>query len=144
MSGPVISSEALRALVSQAVRELVPAASANGHNPAPAPPPAPSSPEAVTIATDTDLTSFVRRIVSLCDGGHLEDLLTGRIRFVLANAARPSAGLRRRIDKGAVTEAVVVAAHEAGERLSIGRRATLTPLARDRARALGIEVVRED
>jgi hypothetical protein len=47
------------------------------------------------------------------------------------------------VDKGAVTEAMVGQAAQAGARLVLGRRAVLTPLARDRARAAGVEIERE-
>jgi hypothetical protein len=49
----------------------------------------------------------------------------------------------RRIERGAVTEAVVTAAARAGERLVLGRGAVLTPLARDRARASGVPIEKE-
>jgi hypothetical protein len=50
----------------------------------------------------------------------------------------------RRIERGAVTERVVRDAARAGERLVLGPGAVLTPLARDRARACGVEISRED
>jgi hypothetical protein len=50
----------------------------------------------------------------------------------------------RRIERGAVTERVVRDAARAGERLVLGPGAVLTPLARDRARASGVEISRED
>ena len=49
----------------------------------------------------------------------------------------------RRIERGAVTEKVVRDAARAGERLVLGPRAVLTPLARDRARTTGVEISRE-
>jgi hypothetical protein len=48
-----------------------------------------------------------------------------------------------RIGKGAVTERAVQAAADAGVRLVLGPRAVLTPLARDRARALGVPIEKE-
>jgi hypothetical protein len=48
-----------------------------------------------------------------------------------------------RIERGAVTEAVVSAAARAGQRLVLGRGAVLTPLARDRARASGVQIEKE-
>lgn len=48
-----------------------------------------------------------------------------------------------RIEKGAVTERAVQAAASAGARLVLGPRAVLTPLARDRARALGVPIEKE-
>jgi hypothetical protein len=50
---------------------------------------------------------------------------------------------RRRIERGAVTERAVQAAAGAGARLVLGPRAVLTPLARDRARALGVPIEKE-
>jgi hypothetical protein len=49
----------------------------------------------------------------------------------------------RRVEKGAVTERAVSAAAKAGERLVLGPRAVLTPLARDKARALGVPIEKE-
>jgi hypothetical protein len=47
-----------------------------------------------------------------------------------------------RVERGAVTERAVNAAAAAGAALSIGPRAVLTPLARDRARTLGVVIER--
>ena len=58
---------------------------------------------------------------------------------VNGSAAPPA----RRIERGAVTEKVVRDAAQAGERLVLGPGAVLTPLARDRARASGVEISRE-
>jgi hypothetical protein len=55
----------------------------------------------------------------------------------------PGAAPVRRVESGAVTEALVRQAAQAGERLVLGRGAVLTPLARDRARASGVEIVKE-
>ena len=49
----------------------------------------------------------------------------------------------RRIERGAVTEKVVREAARAGQRLVLGPGAVLTPLARDRARASGVEISKE-
>ena len=60
-------------------------------------------------------------------------------------AVNGSGGLSaRRVERGAVTERVVRDAARAGERLVLGPGAVLTPLARDRARACGVEISRED
>jgi hypothetical protein len=56
--------------------------------------------------------------------------------------ARP-AGPERRIDRGAVTERIVREAAAAGQRLVLGRGAVVTPLALDRARRLGVEIMKE-
>jgi hypothetical protein len=49
----------------------------------------------------------------------------------------------QRVEKGAVTERMVAAAAKAGSALVLGPRAVLTPLARDKARALGVPVQKE-
>ncbi len=60
---------------------------------------------------------------------------------VVASAA-PAPGGVHRVERGAVTERAVNAAAAAGARLQIGPRAVLTPLAKDRARVLGIVIER--
>jgi len=112
--------------------------------------------ETVNLSTDQDLAAFVNRLLDV-DPDQREELRSGRKRFRLASPpARPvPAGAAngaeragesapvRRIERGAVTEAVVMAAARAGERLVLGRGAVLTPLARDRARASGVPIEKE-
>ncbi len=104
----------------------------------------------MSVRTDQELAAFVTRLLRLAeDPRRRDDVRTGRLRFRLAPGgaalAGPAGSARpvRRIDKGAVTEAVVRDAARAGARLVLGRRAVLTPLARDRARAAGVEIERE-
>jgi hypothetical protein len=122
----------------------------------------------VRLATDEDLHEFVLRVLRLADNPkRRRDLLAGRLRFTLApggsapsspsagrpvptglpggNGQRPDHGAApgHRIDKGAVTERAVQAAADAGVGLVLGPRAVLTPLARDRARALGVPIEKE-
>jgi hypothetical protein len=101
--------------------------------------------ETVSLRTDADLSAFVRRLLHLFENPkHRDELRSGRLRFRLAPAAQPgSAQPAHRVDKGAATEAMVSDAAKAGARLVLGRRAVLTPLARDRARAAGVEIERE-
>lgn len=101
--------------------------------------------ETVSLRTDADLEAFVRRLLHLLDNPkHRDALRSGRLRFRLTPGAVPgSAQPARRIDSGAVTEAMVRQAALAGARLVLGRRAVLTPLARDRARAAGVQIERE-
>ena len=61
---------------------------------------------------------------------------------VNGSADRPDPSTRR-IERGAVTEKMVRDAARAGQRLVLGPRAVLTPLARDKARALGVPVQKE-
>ena len=101
--------------------------------------------ETVSLRTDADLDAFVKRLLRLFENPKQRDALrAGRLRFRLAAAAGPgSVQPAHRVDKGAVTEAMVRQAAGAGARLVLGRRAVLTPLARDRARAAGVEIERE-
>ena len=76
-------------------------------------------------------------------------ILSGRLRFGLAAAATAGAAdagaatPALRIEKGAVTERHVREAAEKGARLVLSPRAVLTPMARDRARSLGVEIEKE-
>ena len=138
--------EELRALVREVIRDVLPKG-------------LPVT-ETVNLSTDEDLAAFVKRLLDL-DQEQREELRSGRKRFRLpgingATSAAPvlagsahgaerageSAPVRR-IERGAVTEAVVNAAARAGERLVLGHAAVLTPLARDRARASGVQIEKE-
>jgi hypothetical protein len=104
--------------------------------------------ETVSVRTDRELAAFVTRLLRLVENPRRrDDLRSGRLRFRLApgGAAGGPASARptRRIDQGAVTEATVRDAARAGARLVLGPRAVLTPLARDRARAAGVDIEKE-
>jgi len=127
--------EELRALVREVIRDVLP----NGLPVI----------ETVDLSTDEDLAAFVKRLLDL-DPDQREELRSGRKRFRLvalpappAPPAAAGAGSVRRIERGAVTEAVINQAARAGERLVLGRAAVLTPLARDRARASGVQIDKE-
>lgn len=101
--------------------------------------------ETISLRSDTELAAFVLRLLHMFENPkHRDSLRTGRLRFRLAPHQAPGAGQpAHRIEKGAVTEAAVRAAARAGARLVLGRRAVLTPLARDRARSDGVQIERE-
>jgi hypothetical protein len=134
--------EELRALVREVIRDVLP----NGL----------AVTETVDLSTDEDLAAFVKRLLDL-DPDQREELRSGRKRFRLGvtPAAPVAAGAAngaeragestpvRRIERGAVTEAVIRAAAREGQRLVLGRGAVLTPLARDRARASGVQIEKE-
>ena len=130
--------EELRALVREVIRDVLPQGLAVT--------------ETVNLSTDQDLAAFVNRLLDV-DPDQREELRSGRKRFRLA-ASVPAGSVNgaeragestpvRRIERGAVTEAVVTAAARAGERIVLGRGAVLTPLARDRARASGVPIEKE-
>ena len=141
MSAP----EELRALVREVIRDVLPKG-------------LPMT-ETVNLSTDEDLAAFVQRLLDL-DPDQREELRSGRKRFRLpgnSSAERTTPGPVavngaeragestpvRRIERGAVTEAVIKAAARSGQRLVLGRGAVLTPLAADRARASGVPIEKE-
>jgi hypothetical protein len=168
-----LDADTLRALVREVLREVLPASPAPAQpvpaQPVPAQPvpaqPVPAQPvpappqvgavytvrdgveavETVSLRTDQELAAFTARLLHLFENPkHRDDLRAGRLRFRLA-ASGPAGSARpaHRIEKGAVTEAAVRDAARAGARLVLGRRAVLTPLALDRARASGVEIEKE-
>lgn len=113
--------------------------------------------ESVRIGSDRELEQFTRRLLEMFENPkHRADLRNGWLRFSLVGAppvttslAGPAAGSTsgpvstRRVPKGAVTERDITAAAEAGQGLLLAKGAVLTPLARERARALGVPVEKE-
>ena len=101
--------------------------------------------ESVAIRSDADLQRFVAHLLARFeDPAEREAIRSGRRRFTLrADGAAPAGGTGVRVEHGAVTERTVAKAATAGGRLVLGPRAVLTPLAREKARALGIEIERE-
>ena len=113
--------------------------------------------EPVTLRTDEDLERFVLALLGrLEDPQQREAIRAGRVRFTLGGAAAaPVSGGARgagdaparagaiHVARGAVTERKVAEAAKAGARLVLGPGAVLTPLAREKARALGLELERE-
>jgi hypothetical protein len=138
----------LRALVRDALRDVLPdllaAARATGPRV-----------EDVAVRDDADLAAFAVRVLA-----HADDVRSGRLVFRLAGTgsvpaapsspptstppspSSPAPGAGHVVAKGAVTERHVRAAEAAGGRPLLGPRAVLTPLARDRVRASGVQVVR--
>jgi hypothetical protein len=150
-----ITHDQLRAMVREVVREavagVVPAPTAV----APAPPAVdlePTGPlaadekartDTVRIATDQDLDEFVRQLLRLFENPKTRaDLRAGRLGFRLAGNGRGTPATRR-IDSGAVTERHIADMADSGGVLVLGRKAVLTPLAREKARALGITIEKE-
>jgi hypothetical protein len=140
-------AEVLRGLVREVLAELLPAAKTAPPQDGPVftPRDGVRDVETVSLRTDAELAAFVTRLLHLFENPrHRDDLRSGRLRFQLGPAgAAGSARPAHRIEKGAVTEAAVREAARAGARLVLGRRAVLTPLARDRARAAGVEIEKE-
>jgi len=101
--------------------------------------------QTVRLHTSEDLRSFVLHLVDLAaNPARRRDILTGRLRFRLEPPPGAAEAAVHRLDKGAVTERAVRAAARDHVRLVLGRRAVLTPLARDAARALGVAIERDE
>jgi hypothetical protein len=145
-----MSTDELRAAVRAVLRDVLPAAvldTARTSTPA-------AVGDEVVLGSDADLDVFVRRLAALCaDPGRRAALQEGRHTFRLAmangsagaaavQAVEPARGVLR-VDRGAVTERTVRRAAADGVRLVLGRGAVLTPLARDKARSLGVAVEKE-
>lgn len=151
---PGIDRDAIRALVRQVLREALPEAvreRVTAEVVAKAAPAAGESAkvEEVSIASDAELQSFVRRLLSLAaDAKQREALQNGRIRFRLKRSRKapesdaPARGAER-VDKSLVTERKVVAAAKSGKKLVVAKGVVVTPLARDKARQLGVQIERE-
>jgi hypothetical protein len=161
--------EAARELIRELLAEALAAPNGNGHAgdaaPAVYPPPpvaavhrpstwaAPAA-EPVTLRTDEDLERFVLALLARFeDPRQREAIRAGDVRFTLGGpGAAPVPGGPRgaparagvvHVARGAVTERKVTEAAKAGARLVLGPGAVLTPLAREKARALGIAIERE-
>ncbi len=141
-----LSSDELRAAVRAVLLDVLPASVTQNGSPR-----GPVTAAEVTLRTDADLDAFVRRVAALCDDpAERAALRDGHRRFRLTapDASHPAAspaaaGPVQRIDQGAVTERAVKKAKADGARLVLGRRAVMTPLARDKARILGVEIEKE-
>ncbi|MEK7862858.1 MAG: hypothetical protein AAB295_06285 [Chloroflexota bacterium] len=115
-------------------------------HPAPAAMPDGATVECVALRSDADLDAFVRALVRRSENPRNRmAILSGKVRFQLAAApaASASAAPAIRVEMGAVTERAVKEAAKAGARLVLSPRAVLTPMARDCARSLGIDIEKE-
>ena len=104
--------------------------------------------EPVRITTDQDLAAFVRLLIQrLDDPAAGAAIRSGRHRFTLAVTAGPASTQAAAtasgpaVLSGTVTEARVERNSRAGT-LILAPGAVMTPLARDRARALGLKIER--
>ena len=104
--------------------------------------------ERVDLRSDADLDAFVRSLVHRFENPRDRMAIrSGKLRFRLgataAAGAAPAQATTIRVEKGAVTERAVRDAAAQGARLVLAPRAVLTPMARDRARSLGVEIEKE-
>jgi hypothetical protein len=158
MSGPVAAEE-LRLLVREALREFL--AAPSGETVAPAPQPAGlvervregwrrggSMEVQVVIRSDEDLQTFARDVAALSgDRDMAQAVRRGAVRFRLvgtvgAGSGGESPGETAEWSEGLLNERKLVELAKTCRRLVLGPKAVVTPLARDRARQIGLELVR--
>ncbi|GAB2175025.1 hypothetical protein [Dongia sp. agr-C8] len=103
----------------------------------------------VRIANDADLAAFARQVLSLAgDPATRSAIANGSYRFTLeggaATAPMPAApaSASSRIEKGVVTETLLLKLPKGTKRLQVGAQVSVTPLARDKASSLGITIER--
>lgn len=113
----------LRQMVRDILREVVPHKAATT-----------AGVEAVRISSDADLMAFARRVIEMQAA-----ITAGQLRFTLATA--PATPAASSVLQGVVSEHVVDK-HAAAGVLLLAPGAVITPLARDRARKLGLRIER--
>lgn len=152
-----ISSQEIRQLVRDALRELLPAKvkpETGGGGTLLARlrvALASSKPAPVEVRLDSagDLNAFARELLQVQEDVKV-GILSGKIQFGLAPrgvaAGAVTAAPQRsqhQIAKGVVTEIMVAEIGKTNDRLVIGKGVVVTPLARDKAREVKLEIVRE-
>ena len=115
----------LRQMVRDILREVVPNKSGTA-----------TGIESVRITSDADLMAFARRVIEMQAA-----VTSGQLRFTLAAPSAPATAAAGTILQGVVSEHVVDK-HAAAGVLLLAPGAVITPLARDRARKLGLKIER--
>jgi len=113
-------------------------------------PAAGSAVEHVRLKDDRDLDAFVRSLARRLEHpAERAAIAAGHIRFTMTGHGTPAAAPAHatsgteRIERGAVTERIIERAAAHGGVLVLGPKAVLTPMGKDRARALGVQIQRE-
>jgi len=140
----MIDKNTIRDLVKSVIAEEVAAIKAK-------PPAGQTAEDRVTIASDADLIAFARRVLSLAgDPAKAKEIAAGRHPFRLdrpavqssTSASRPApaapSGGTHRIDSGVVTESILNKLPRGLSRVLLAPGVAVTPLAKDRARSLGL------
>jgi hypothetical protein len=133
-----LSPDEIRKLVREALREALPA-KANGV----AQSAAQGEQVSIRIVSDDDLNAFARDIAK-ADETKRAAILSGQLRFTLGrNGGGETRQGTHRLDKGVLTEAMVIDLGRANNRIVVGKGVAVTPLARDKAREVKLEIVRD-
>ena len=121
---PDMSNE-LRGMVRDVLREVMASRSA-------------ATSETVRLASDQDIAAFISRII---EPATLEKIKAGKLRFTLGGMTTQSVASSSELLSGVITEQRIDKLSSTGT-LVLGPGAVLTPLARDRARKLGLKIER--
>jgi hypothetical protein len=141
----MLDGNELRALIRDVIATEI-AAVKRDHAPgAPAP-----AEHRVQIAGDADLAAFAKQVLTLAnDPVTRSAIANGSYRFKLegtststSTTTAPALGGSARIEKGVVTETVLLKLPKGTKRLQVGSNVSVTPLARDKASSLGITIER--
>lgn len=105
---------------------------------------------AIRIASDADLAAFAKLVLALAEDPKVRAAIqAGRHPFHLAGgsmapmpAASAPASDSHRIDKGVVTESTIARLPKGTTRLVVAAGVSVTPLARDKAKARNISIER--
>lgn len=103
----------------------------------------------VAMAASADLQGFARALAEACRDGAVRDRIAGgKVNFQLAGApsaarlgSRPGGSIE--LEKGVVNEVKIASLAKDYDKVIIGGGVVLTPLARDKARQAGLEIVRK-
>jgi hypothetical protein len=150
-----VNSDAIRLLVREVLaEELARLKRETGSRTLATPQPAVRE-EVVSVRNSAELMQFVRRLLEVTkDGRARQEIEAGRWVFRLAGGGSGSgtvsaststaadAGGSVTIEQGLISERQIDGMPKTTRRLALGRRARLTPLARDRVRQRGIEIER--
>jgi hypothetical protein len=146
-----IDREELRKLVRDVLRSSMPAA-AEPSNPVEAMRQAVLPGHSGLVAVDDDLNRFAQTIVQAAEHEDLKAaIMSGRLKFTNHTQPKPSAGSPRnphtadgsfRLDRGMLSETRVAEIGKSHTKIILGPDVVVTPLARDRARELKLQLVR--
>lgn len=121
----------LREMVREVLREVVPRPGAAS--------PAAAGVETVRIGNDHELAAFVARLMEPAVQAQVK---AGKLRFTLGGGAVPTVATSSPALLSGVVSEKTVDKHAAAGALMLAADAVLTPLARDRARKLGLKIER--
>lgn len=111
----------------------------------------PADTGSVRITSDADLAAFAKSVLTLADDPKIRAAIqAGRYPFHLAGSSAAPAAVTtsapasetHRIDKGVVTESSIARLPKGTTRLVVAAGVSVTPLARDKAKARNISIER--